>query len=114
VLFLTLEALMGRLMRARHENRLDREEPTRAGQTGGTASNRARRDLASSCESRYSVGPQPTISQRPYLLPWVRLLLLILDLRSTTWGHARWPHVKPRLRRALEMRRQIARDGWWN
>jgi hypothetical protein len=54
------------------------------------------------------------MSQRPYLLPWVRLLLLIHDLRSTTWGHARWPHVKPRLRRALEMRRQIARDGWWN
>jgi len=25
-----------------------------------------------------------------------------------------WPHVKPLLRRALEMRRQIARGGWWN
>ena len=47
----------------------------------------------------------------PYLLPWVRVLLMI---RSTTWGHEAWPEVKPVLRRALEIRRQIARDGWWN
>jgi hypothetical protein len=33
------------------------------------------------------------MSQRPYLLPWVRVLLLIRDIRSTTWGHERWPHV---------------------
>jgi hypothetical protein len=51
---------------------------------------------------------------QPFLLPWVRVLLLIRDIRSTTWGHERWPHVKPLLRRALEMRRQLARDGWWN
>jgi hypothetical protein len=29
-------------------------------------------------------------------------------------GHEAWPEVKPVLRRALEMRRQIAREGWWN
>ena len=46
------------------------------------------------------------MSQRPYLLPWVRVLLLIRDIRSTHWGHERWPLV--------EMRRQIAREGWWN
>jgi hypothetical protein len=44
----------------------------------------------------------------------VRVLLLIRDIRSTTWGHEAWPHVKPLLRQALEMRRQIAREGWWN
>jgi hypothetical protein len=54
------------------------------------------------------------MNQLPYLLPWVRVLLLIRSITSTTWGHERWPHVKPLLRRALEMRRQIARDGWWN
>jgi hypothetical protein len=48
----------------------------------------------------------------PYLLPWVRVLLLIRSITSTTWGHEAWPHVKPVLRRALEMRRQIAREGW--
>jgi hypothetical protein len=51
---------------------------------------------------------------QPFLLPWVGVLLLIRDIRSTTWGHERWPLVKPLLRRTLEMRRQIARDGWWN
>jgi len=49
----------------------------------------------------------------PYLLPWVRVLLLIRSITSTTWGHEAW-EVKPVLRRALEMRRQIAREGWWN
>jgi hypothetical protein len=55
-----------------------------------------------------------TLHRLPYLLPWVHVLLLIQSIRSTTWGYEKWPHVKPLLRQALEMRRQIARDGWWN
>jgi hypothetical protein len=54
------------------------------------------------------------MNRLPYLLPWVRVLFLIHSIRSTTWGHEAWPQIKPILRRALEMRRQIARDGWWN
>jgi hypothetical protein len=54
------------------------------------------------------------MTRLPYLLPWVRVLLLIHSIRSTTWGHEARPETKPILRRALEMRRQIARDGWWN
>ena len=27
----------------------------------------------------------------PFLLPWVRVLLLIRSITSTTWGHAAWP-----------------------
>jgi len=42
------------------------------------------------------------------------VLLLIRSITSTTWGREAWPQVKPVLRRALEMRRQIAREGWWN
>jgi len=42
------------------------------------------------------------------------VLLLIRSITSTTWGREAWREVKPLLRRALEMRRQIARDGWWN
>ena len=48
----------------------------------------------------------------PYLLPWVRVLLLICSITSTTWGREVWPEVKPVLRRALEIRRQVAREGW--
>ena len=51
------------------------------------------------------------MNQLPYLLPWVRVLLLIRSITSTTWGHEAWPEVKPVLRRALEMRRQVAREG---
>jgi hypothetical protein len=54
------------------------------------------------------------MSHPPYLVPWVRVLILIRSITSTTWGHEAWPQVKPVLRRALEMRRQIAREGWWN
>jgi hypothetical protein len=48
------------------------------------------------------------MTRLPYLLPWVRVLILIRSITSTTWGHEAWPEVKPVLRRALEMRRQIA------
>ena len=47
----------------------------------------------------------------PYLLPRVRVLLLIRSITSTTWGREAWPEVKPVLRRALEMRRQIGTRG---
>ena len=50
----------------------------------------------------------------PYLLPWVRVLLLIRSITSITWGHEACPEVEPLLRRALEVRQQIAREGWWN
>ena len=39
------------------------------------------------------------MSHVPYLLPWVRVLLLIRSITSTTWGHEAWPEVKPLLRR---------------
>jgi hypothetical protein len=55
------------------------------------------------------------VNHLPYLRPWVRVLfLMIRSITSTTWGHEAWPGIEPILRRALEMRRQIARDGWWN
>jgi hypothetical protein len=54
------------------------------------------------------------MNRLPYFLPWVRALLLIHSIRSTTWGREAWPQIKPILRRALAMRRQVAREGWWN
>jgi hypothetical protein len=41
-------------------------------------------------------------------------MLLIRSITSNTWGHEAWPQAKPVLRCAPEMRRQIAREGWWN
>jgi hypothetical protein len=54
------------------------------------------------------------MTQRPYLLPWVRVLFLIRSITSTDWDDTTGRLVQPLLRRALEMRRQCARDGWWN
>ena len=53
-------------------------------------------------------------SRLPFLLPWIRINLLIRLIRRTTWDDATWPTVKAALARALDMRRQINREGWWN
>jgi hypothetical protein len=50
----------------------------------------------------------------PYLLPWVRLLFLIRSITSTEWDESAGRLVQPILRRARQMQRQIAREGWWN
>jgi hypothetical protein len=47
----------------------------------------------------------------PYLLPWVRVLLLIRSITSTTWGHEAWPEVKPVLRRALQISEAATSKG---
>lgn len=50
----------------------------------------------------------------PFLLPWVRVALLIRSIRATTWDDATWPMIKPMLRRALEIRSELNGEGWWN
>jgi hypothetical protein len=59
----------------------------------------------------HSQAPNLNLDSRghPFLLPWVRVLILIRDIRSTTWGYEAWPRIKPLLRRAPQMRRQVAR-----
>jgi hypothetical protein len=54
------------------------------------------------------------VNHLPYLLPWVRDLFLICWITSTDWDEPTRRRVQPLLRRALELRRQIARDGWWD
>jgi hypothetical protein len=54
------------------------------------------------------------VSDLPYLLPWVRVLLLIRSITSTDWGDATGRLAQPILRRALDMRRRIASDGALN
>jgi hypothetical protein len=56
----------------------------------------------------------PQVSQLPYLRPWLRVILLIRSITATDWDDTTGRLVQPILRRALEMRRQIAREGWWN
>jgi len=49
-----------------------------------------------------------------FLLPYVRLELLIHTMRTRTWAPEAWPLVKRELIRALKLRRELARAGWWN
>jgi len=52
----------------------------------------------------------------PYLLPWVRVLLLIRSITSTTWGHEAWPEAKPVIvggeANAPTPWRAVQRAGW--
>ena len=50
----------------------------------------------------------------PHLLPWMRVNLLIRSITSQIWPDEQWRILKPELRRALEIRSQIRREGWWN
>jgi hypothetical protein len=50
----------------------------------------------------------------PFLLPWPRLALLVRGILAAQWDETTWPPAKAELRRALELRRQLARAPWWN
>jgi hypothetical protein len=50
----------------------------------------------------------------PFLLPWPRLALLIRRILTTQWDPVAWPTAKAELRRALKLRRQLARAARWN
>jgi hypothetical protein len=52
-----------------------------------------------------------SVTQLPYLLPWVRVALLIRSIRTTTFDEATWPTAKTVLARALAMRSRLARQG---
>jgi hypothetical protein len=54
------------------------------------------------------------MNQLLYLLPWIRVALLIRSIRTTTFDEATWPTAKTVLARALAMRSRLAREGWWN
>jgi hypothetical protein len=48
-----------------------------------------------------------------FLLPWLRVNLLIRSITGHVWDERTWPIAKA-LGRALEIRRHLARTGSWN
>ena len=48
------------------------------------------------------------------LRPCVRIELLIRTMLPSTWAPEAWPVVKHELVKAMELRRQLARGGWFN
>ena len=57
-----------------------------------------------------------TVTARvPYLLPWLRLHLLIRQIRLHDVGLPTWPTMRETLRDALKMQAAMRRRrGWWN
>jgi hypothetical protein len=53
-------------------------------------------------------------SRMPYLLPWLRVNLLIRSLTERVWHERDWPIAKAHLGRALEIRHDLGRAPWWN
>ena len=50
----------------------------------------------------------------PSLSPWLRVDLVIRQIRSTAWDSATWPTIKETLRDALRLRSRMRRWAWWN
>jgi hypothetical protein len=49
-----------------------------------------------------------------FLLPYTRIELLIRTMLTRRWDPEAWPIVKQELVKALALRRQVRRAGWWN
>jgi hypothetical protein len=47
----------------------------------------------------------------PYLLPWVRIELLLRSMLEVRWNGDTWPIIRVHLRRSLEIRSALAREG---
>ena len=62
---------------------------------------------------RYWLGHDLRVTP-PFLLPHVRVELLLHTIRSTTWDAATWAVIRTEVPRVLAMRRQAVREGWWN
>jgi hypothetical protein len=45
---------------------------------------------------------------------WLHVDRLIRSITWRTWDDSAWPEVKATLRRALEIRGELARRAWWN
>ena len=54
------------------------------------------------------------MSLRPYLLPHLRVELILRAILNTRWDAETWAIVREQVPRVLQMRAQAARDGWWN
>jgi hypothetical protein len=54
------------------------------------------------------------VSNLPYLLPYVRVQRLVHTILTTRWDAATWPIVRAHVPRVMELRDQVAREGWWN
>jgi hypothetical protein len=59
--------------------------------------------------------PHATVDPKlPYLRPWLRLALVIRQIRSTTWDAVTWPTAQEALLDALKMQKKTRGSSTWN
>ena len=58
--------------------------------------------------------PYDPVRSLPFLVPSMTVSLLIRAITSRIWPEDDWRMIKPELRRALEIRRDLSRAPWWN
>jgi hypothetical protein len=46
--------------------------------------------------------------------PWLRINRLLLAMPHTRWSAEAWPQVKAEFTKALALRSEIRRAGWFN
>ena len=46
--------------------------------------------------------------------PWLRINLILRVMLRTRWNPEAWPQVKAEFRKALALKSQIRRAGWFN
>ena len=50
----------------------------------------------------------------PFLFPRMKVNVLIRSITRHTGPDSEWPIIKPQLRRALEIRRELSHTHCWN
>jgi len=56
----------------------------------------------------------PTDADRALQHPWLRISLLLRTMLHARWDAETWPQVKAEFKKALALRSQIRRAGWFN
>ena len=46
--------------------------------------------------------------------PWLRITRVLRAMLQTRWSAEAWPQVKAEFKKALALRSQIRRAGWFN
>jgi hypothetical protein len=54
------------------------------------------------------------LAARGWRYPWLRIQRLIRSILETRWDTKTWPTAKATLKRALEDKKKIRREGWMN
>jgi len=56
----------------------------------------------------------PTHADRSWQHPWLRLALLIRSMLHDRWDAETWPQIRTEFKKAIALRSQLRKAGWFN